>query len=201
MKKKTMTYNEVFDYLEKTLLDEKFLSKQYSGAEIPNYICPYHPEDNESYNEMVKKLMKEFEKNNRNALLIDVYDVMLNILKKTGDLDDYLGEPSLTHEQIEEDFNGILDNKSEFAPEVARLINEQSPEIVLINGVGEAWPFIRIHGLIEVLPIYLNHIVPIVIFYPGKYDRETGSSALQLFERLPHTNCYRAFNIFTEVKQ
>ena len=32
MKKKDMDYNEVLDYLEKTLLDEKLLSRRYAGA-------------------------------------------------------------------------------------------------------------------------------------------------------------------------
>ena len=201
MKKKDMDYNEVLDYLEKTLLDEKLLSRRYAGAEIPNYICSYHPEENESYNKMAKTLVKRLEKNNKHVLLINVYDVMFSMLEKSGDLEDYLNEPSLTHEEIMEDFNGILDNDTEFAPEVARIINEESPELVLINGIGEAWPFIRIHGLLEILPNSLKRIVPIVIFYPGKYDRETGSSALQLFDRLPYMNYYRAFNIFTEVRQ
>lgn len=200
MKPEKMDYNAVLDYLEKTLTDDKLLSRKYAGAEIPNYICAFPPEEVEEYNHMVQTLMKTLEKNNRHAMLINVYYVMIEMLKATGSFEDYLSVPSLTHKEIAEDFQGILDNDTEFAPEIARRINEEKPELVLINGVGEAWPFIRIHALIEILPNFLHRLVPIIIFYPGTYDRETGSSALQLFGKLPHMNYYRAFNIFTEVR-
>ena len=69
-----------------------------------------------------------------------------------------------------------------------------------MNGIGEAYPFIRIHTLLEKLPTLLKRLVTIVVFYPGNYDKVTGSSALQLFGKLEHKNYYRAFNIFTEVR-
>ena len=125
---------------------------------------------------------------------------MIDMLRASGDLEDYLTEPSLTHKQIKEDFEGILDNDTEFAPKVASMINDSTPDLVLMNGIGEAYPFIRIHTLLEKLPTLLNRLVPVVVFYPGNYAKVTGSSALQLFGKLEHKNYYRAFNIFTEVR-
>lgn len=200
MNGKEMGYNERYKYLMELLDDDKFIQKKYVGAEIPNYICAFPSEEISSYNDMAQNLTKNLTKKGRKVLHLNVYEIMIWMLKDSGDLEDYLAEPSLTHKQIKEDFDGILDNDTEFAPKVASMINDSTPDLVLMNGIGEAYPFIRIHTLLEKLPTLLKRLVPIVVFYPGNYDKVTGSSALQLFGKLEHKNYYRAFNIFTEVR-
>lgn len=200
MSSKEMSYNERYAFLLDLLDDDKFIRKKYVGAEIPNYICAFPPEDVSSYNDMLENLAKALTSKGRKVLKVNVYEIMIEMLKDSGDFEDYLEEPSLTHKKIMEDFEGVLDNDTEFAPKVASIINESVPDIVLMNGIGEAYPFIRIHTLLEKLPTLLKRLVPIVVFYPGNYDKVTGSSALQLFGKLEHKNYYRAFNIFTEVR-
>lgn len=200
MKGKELSYNERFLYLLDLLDDDKFIQKKYVGAEIPNYICAFPPEEVSSYNDMVDNLFKNLTKKGRKVMHLNVYEIMIGMLKDSGDFEDYLEEPSLTHKKILEDFNGVLDNETEFAPKVASLINDNVPDLVLMNGIGEAYPFVRVHTLLEKLPTLLGRLVPIVVFYPGNFDKVTGSSALQLFGKLEHKNYYRAFNIFTEVR-
>lgn len=200
MSNKEMSYNERYAFLLDLLDDDKFIQKKYVGAEIPNYICAFPPEDVSSYNDMLENLAKTLTRKGRKVLKVNVYEIMIEMLKESGDFEDYLEEPSLTHKKIMEDFEGVLDNDTEFAPKVASIINENVPDLVLMNGIGEAYPFIRIHTLLEKLPTLLKRLVPIVVFYPGNYDKVTGSSALQLFGKLEHKNYYRAFNIFTEVR-
>lgn len=200
MNGKEMDYNERYKYLMELLDDDKFIQKKYVGAEIPNYICAFPPEEVSSYNDMAQNLAKNLTRKGRKVLNLNVYEIMIEMLKDSGDFEDYLEEPSLTHKKIMEDFEGVLDNDTEFAPKVASIINESVPNLVLMNGIGEAYPFIRIHTLLEKLPPLLKRLVPIVVFYPGNYDKVTGSSALQLFGKLEHKNYYRAFNIFTEVR-
>lgn len=200
MKGKELSYNERFLYLMDLLDDDKFIQRKYVGAEIPNYICAFPPEEVSSYNDMVDNLFKNLTKKGRKVMHLNVYEIMIGMLKDSGDFEDYLEEPSLTHKKIMEDFNGVLDNETEFAPKVASLINDNVPDLVLMNGIGEAYPFVRVHTLLEKLPTLLRRLVPIVVFYPGNFDKITGSSALQLFGKLEHKNYYRAFNIFTEVR-
>ncbi len=198
--KEMLNYNDRYAFLLDLLNDDKLIQKKYVGAEIPNYICSFPPEEVSSYNEMVDNLAKNLSKKGRRVLKLNMYEIMIEMLKASGDFEDYLEEPSLTHKEIMEDFEGVLDNDTEFAPKIASLINENMPDLVLVNGIGEAYPFIRIHTLLEKLPTLLSRLVPIVVFYPGNYDKVTGSSALQLFGKLEHKNYYRAFNIFTEVR-
>ena len=200
MIEKKMSYNERYIFLLDLLNDEKFIKKKYVGAEIPNYICAFPPEEVSSYNDMAENLSKSLTKKGRKIMKLNIYEIMIEMLKASGDFEDYLAEPSLTHKEIMEDFEGVLDNDTEFAPKIASFINEGKPDLILMVGIGESYPFIRIHSLLEKLPTLLSNLVPIVIFYPGNYDKITGSSALQLFGKLDHMNYYRAFNTFTEVR-
>lgn len=200
MQKVSEDYNERYDYLVTLLNKDDFIERKYVGAEIPNYICSFPPEQLSLYNEMAKKLTKKITTLGRRIIHINLYEVMIELVKETGNFEDYLEESELTQDEIKDDFMGILDNEKVFAPRIAQMIVEANPEVVIIDGVGEVYPFIRIHALLEMLPSCMRNRVPLVIFYPGKYDKILGSSALQLFGKLEHKNYYRAFNIFTEVK-
>lgn len=65
-------------------------------------------------------------------------------------------------------------------------------DAVIITGVGEIYPVLRLHGLFEALQqsgVFAD--VPVVAAYPGRY---TGQ-ALSLFGRLEDGNYYRAFDL------
>ena len=67
-----------------------------------------------------------------------------------------------------------------------------APSVVLLTGVGEVYPVLRLHGLFETLQqrgCFQN--IPVVAFYPGVY---TGQS-LSLFNSLKDGNYYRAFDL------
>ena len=62
MNGKEMGYNERYKYLMELLDDDKFIQKKYVGAEIPNYICAFPPEEISSYNDMAQNLEKNLTK-------------------------------------------------------------------------------------------------------------------------------------------
>jgi Domain of unknown function (DUF1788) len=67
---------------------------------------------------------------------------------------------------------------------------QQAGDIVLITGVGKVYPFMRSHLIINNLHPLLDK-VPVVVFYPGKYDGQS----LQLFGKFKDDNHYRAFRL------
>ena len=72
-------------------------------------------------------------------------------------------------------------------------ICERQPEkgdVILITGVGDAFPFMRIHMLLEALQPRVGG-VPILVMYPGTFD----GRHVKLFDRLPANPYYRAFNV------
>lgn len=69
-------------------------------------------------------------------------------------------------------------------------------DILLLTGVGDAFPFMRVHALLEALQPYFSDI-PILVMYPGEFD----GHSLKLFDKLQPNDYYRAFTIIGEDKQ
>ena len=63
-------------------------------------------------------------------------------------------------------------------------------DVLLLTGVGEVFPFMRIHSLLEALQPEFSDI-PILVMYPGKYD----GRFVRLFDQLEPNPYYRAFNM------
>lgn len=63
-------------------------------------------------------------------------------------------------------------------------------DVLLLTGVGEVFPFMRIHSLLEALQPEFSDI-PILVMYPGKYD----GRFVRLFDKLEPNPYYRAFNM------
>lgn len=62
-------------------------------------------------------------------------------------------------------------------------------DVLLLTGIGDAFPFMRVHSLLEALQPYFSDI-PILVMYPGHFD----GSYVRLFNRLTPNAYYRAFN-------
>lgn len=63
-------------------------------------------------------------------------------------------------------------------------------DVLVLTGVGEVYPFLRVHTLLDNLHVKFSDI-PVVIAYPGTY---TGHS-FSLFSSLSDGNYYRAFDL------
>ena len=63
-------------------------------------------------------------------------------------------------------------------------------DVLLLTGVGDAFPFMRVHKILEALQPYYSN-VPILVMYPGTYD----GSYVRLFNKLKPNPYYRAFNV------
>lgn len=64
-------------------------------------------------------------------------------------------------------------------------------DILMLTGVGDVFPFMRVHSLLDALQPHFSDI-PILVMYPGEFDGHD----LKLFNRLTPNAYYRAFNIF-----
>ena len=63
-------------------------------------------------------------------------------------------------------------------------------DVMMLTGVGEVFPFMRVHKLLEAMQPYFSDI-PIIVMYPGKFD----GHSMQLFSKLKPNDYYRAFNV------
>lgn len=63
-------------------------------------------------------------------------------------------------------------------------------DVLLITGVGEAYPFVRVHNVLNNMQSAFRD-VPVVVAYPGAFD----GGSLSLYGKLKDGNYYRAFDL------
>jgi hypothetical protein len=80
--------------------------------------------------------------------------------------------------------------ETDFARVIAERVRPSDHDLVLVSGVGAAWPMVRAHTLLSSLHALMGD-TPLVMFYPGKYD----GLSLRLFGALSEDNYYRAFQL------
>lgn len=120
----------------------------------------------------------------------NLYRIFLDACAELGILDAIL-------EMEEERGSDFLREQLHAAVGVEAFIARIRPEtlvrgrdVLIITGVGDVFPFLRVHTLLSALQPHMTDI-PILVMYPGTYD----GYRLRLFDRLAPNDYYRAFNV------
>jgi len=193
----TQPIPERFKHLQALISSERFLKMQGLGKEVPFYICPYRPSEAIEMERMQKQLKNKLSQTGVQVLEINLYDISVEILKENGDWEWYLEEESkMTKEELKEELQSILDIETVLVPEIGKRITEEPHDVIFMSGVGEVYPYIRSHNVLNNLQSTAKDH-PMVMFFPGAYTHSLESGAsLDLFGRLHDDKYYRAFNIY-----
>jgi hypothetical protein len=193
--KKTM--QERFQHLLAIISSKRFLQKEGLGNEVPFFICPYNPNESVEMERIQKQLVNNLELAGIRILEVNLYDLTIEILKDRiiwTKILDY--EETITKDEFKELLQGVLDPETHLVPAIARKLNNANFDVMFLSGVGEVFPYIRSHNVLNNLQSTAKE-KPTVMFFPGSYTHSAESGAsLDLFERLHDDKYYRAFNIF-----
>jgi hypothetical protein len=184
------------EHLYKVMSSQQFLQMQGLNNEIPFFIFPFKPQEQDEIEKMGKALINKLELKGVRILKINLYDLSLDLLKRRKILDQFLeNEESYSKRDMLNDLQGVLDTSKYLVPEIAKRMSELPYDIIFITGVGEVFPYIRSHNLLNNLQsVAKDH--PLVLWFPGEYTfSPEGRSSLKLFSCLPDNAYYRAFNI------
>lgn len=188
---------ERFQHLFSVISGQRFLNKQGLGNEVPFFICPYKPEEAVEMARLQRQLVNRLEQAGVRILEINLYDLSVDILKEREIWDQILEmEETVSKEELLELLQGVLDPEAHLVPEIAVRLANAEFDVLFLSGVGEVFPYIRSHNVLNNLQSTAKD-KPTVMFFPGGYTHslETGAS-LDLFGRLHDDKYYRAFNIF-----
>ena len=186
-----------FQHLLKLISGERFLKRQGPGGEIPFFICPFRPEESVEMARIQRQLISQLSQLNIRILEINLYDMAIDLLRQRGVWDRILQiERTVPKDELKELLQGVLDPETHLIPEIAARMSQAEFDVLFITGVGEVFPYIRSHNVLNNLQSTAKDI-PTVMFFPGAYTHslEKGAS-LDLFGRLHDDKYYRAFNIF-----
>lgn len=180
--------NKVLD----RLLSKELLSNAGLGNEIGFYIFDYPPEQELRFREFLETIKAQLAKRapDLRFVHINLFTLLIDYLAERKLLDRaYQLQKTKGDEELLKALKGPLQEKrvAEYFVQVAR---PQDNDLVLVSGVGNAWPMLRSHTLLNCLHAYME-ATPLVLFYPGKYSGQS----LRLFGKLPESNYYRAFSL------
>lgn len=181
-----------FDKLLNNLSKDSFLSMSALGGEIPFYIVPYTPLQENEVSQKIKQLKSRLSLQGVSVYEINLFELSLEILEERGILDKLIEkEESLTKDKLLQTLQATLDPESKLVKAISVLIESNTSQILFLTGIGQVYPFIRSHTILNNLQ---NHIkdCPTVMFFPGTYGKE-----LSLFGLMKDDNYYRAFNLDT----
>ena len=192
-----MPLSDRFQHLYAVISGKRFLEKQGLGNEVPFFLCPFKPEEYVSMERLRHQLVNQLENNGVSVLEINLYDLSVEILKDRDVWNRILDiEESVSKEQFKELLQGVLDPEKHLIPAIAVKLKNKDFEVLFLSGVGEVFPYLRSHNVLNNLQSTAKK-KPTVMFFPGSYTHSPESGAsLNLFGWLHDDKYYRAFNIF-----
>jgi hypothetical protein len=188
---------ERFQHLFALTSGQRFLKKHGLGNEVPFFICPFKPEEAIEMERLQRQLVNRLDQVAVRVLEINLYDLSLAMLTDRDVLTQILEtEESVSKEELQELLQGVLDPETHLVPAIATKLADTEFDVLFLSGVGEVFPYIRSHNVLNNLQSTAKE-KPTVMFFPGAYTHSLESGAsLDLFGRLHDDKYYRAFNIF-----
>ena len=188
--------SEKFQHLLDVISGQRFLQMQGLNKEVPFFICPYKIKEDKLMKEVTVKLIKNLDQKGIRVLEVNLYDLSIGILKDRGLWQQITEqEASWSKEDLLELLQGPLDPETYLVPAISAEMQKKEFDVLFLTGVGEVFPYIRSHNLLNNLQSTAKE-KPTLIFFPGEYNHSLESGAsLDLFKKLPNDKYYRAFNI------
>lgn len=187
---------ELRSHLRRIISGPRVLRPTGPGNEIPFYICPFAPEDQVRMEEECHLLIRELAGDGVPVLEINLYDLMAGLLRELVDWEELATfEREEPKDVLLEELQSTLNLKEVLIPRIRNLVAAQPPRVLFLTGVGEVFPVIRSHLILNNLQSVLKD-APTVIFFPGRYAHGfANGSSLQVLCRLEEDHYYRAHNL------
>lgn len=184
------------EVLRDRLADPDFLANRGLGNEVGIYLFCYDPALELELRDSVGRLVRDSENGALPCRLIErnLYDLLLAIC------DDRRVSAAVPRMEAKRGTAALVEQLRKTASldafaEALDYGSHEPGDVVLITGVGEVYPHLRTHALLDNIQ-HLFADVPLVVAYPGLYDGQS----MRLFagtagRGLEDGNYYRAFNL------
>ena len=185
------------------LTSDGFLKTRGIGNEIAFYIFDYEPEDELRVRDHIQFLVAHLPKNRPGMRVahVNLFDFLIHYLKERNLLEkSFRLQRENGNAALLKALKGIL-HEEKIAQRFAGIAKPADHDLVLISGIGSAYPLLRSHALLSNLHAIMGQ-TPLVMFYPGRYDTQTlrlfgktGLAGGSTEKRKKKTNYYRAFRL------
>ncbi len=173
------------EYLAQLIETPEFLERRGLGNELAFYILDYDPADELQIRAFIRYVTTHAP---IRIVAINLFEAIITVfadevgMETLWDLEQTAGS-----EALQEAMQPVLET-DRLAQAIATTACDA--QVVLLAGVGTAYPLIRSHSLLNRLHALLTDI-PVVLFFPGQY---TGTQ-MRLFGMMTDDHYYRALRI------
>ncbi len=186
-----------FARMQQTMESKEFLSKRGIINEVPFFIFAYQPTEETAVQKQTFHLVKSLKTKGVGILEINLYDLCVDLIKERNLWDKLLEmEKSWKKDKFSNQLKNLIDVSEKIIPEISKRIEEfDNLQVLLLSGVGQIYPFIRTHSVLNNLQRVAKDY-PTLLLFPGEYTFTQGrGQSLDLFGVLNEDKYYRAFNI------
>lgn len=200
----TKHLNERLNAILPKITSPEFLSGEKIGGEVPFHVFDYPPEEELKVREHVRFLGQKLpvQKPDLKFTHVNLFDFLIEYVRERGYYEKALAkEKSVGSVKAIKSIKAIA-SAEKLAEYFAKTVLTANPDLVLISGVGSAYPIVRTHELLNNLHRHMGK-TPLVLFYPGVYDKITlklfGKTSLSFdsssTDRKRKARYYRAFRL------
>ena len=179
---------ERLDNLRVHIQEPEFLEGKGLSNEVNIRIFCYDAEDEMIVQQFVDQLTTD-QSVSCNIVECDLYKTFLtlcddiDITDAIAEMEEADGKEFLLEQLHSAVGEGEFIEKMQYEP-------HRPGDVLLLTGVGDVFPFMRVHSLLEALQPHFSDI-PILVMYPGTFD----GRYVKLFDKLTPNPYYRAFNV------
>lgn len=219
-----------FDRLFRYMRNKRFRGGEDTGGEPANYIYAYRPEQELEVERRIPILVNRLQGMEPidaddaapAVLVINLYELTVRIMKANDVFDaaveqepEMHGEPDAANGvdswpalQDDEFYQALAVMLAPDGDELREALDGEyrhaaengEADLVFVTGIGQVYPYIRAHALLNCLQEAIPDHTPVVVFFPGTYEKTAATvSVMRLFDRLGADNYYRAFSLNTAI--
>lgn len=193
-----LSFEERLNQILPKISSDEFLNSKGLGNEIGFWIFDYPPErEMEMRDFLTRTVLASLNKSQPpiRAGAINLFDLVIQLLQERQLLDKAIDmQRTKGDEAVMAALRPVL-KEDKLAQKVVTLVDLDNIDLLMLWGVGCAYPMLRTHTLLSALHPLMGR-TPLLMFYPGRYD----GYSLRLFNILSEDHYYRAFRLIPEVQ-
>jgi len=193
-----LSFEERLNQILPKISSDEFLNSKGLGNEIGFWIFDYPPErEMEMRDFLTRTVLSSLNKSQPpiRAGAINLFDLVIQLLQERQLLDKAIDmQQTKGDEAVMAALRPVL-KEDKLAQKVVTMIDLDNIDLLMLWGVGSAYPMLRTHTLLSALHPLMGR-TPLLMFYPGRYD----GYSLRLFNKLSEDHYYRAFRLIPEVQ-
>lgn len=185
------TLEERLNQILPRITSPEFLANKGLGNEIGFWIFDYPPEREMDMRAFVSGVvMPALHKVPIKAAEIPLFQLLVELLEERKLLDRAIEMQATKGDDAALAALRSVLKEDKLAQRITAQVQVDSLQLLILTGVGAAYPILRSHTLLSALHSVMRN-TPLLMFYPGRYD----GFSLRLFNKLADDHYYRAFRL------